>query len=136
MISSQCLQANGAMQVRPADGDNKGEERKLFIGMLSYTTSDENLRALFGRYGKVEESAIIRGPDGTSKGLPSQLNSRSLPYLRPGCGFIKYSTRVECLAAIDALNGKYTIEVSAMIFNIPTNRAIPWHCLLWLLSQF
>lgn len=85
-----------ALVVRAADGETKGEDRKLFIGMLSYTTTDEYLRGLFSRYGTLEEVAVIRGPDGVSK----------------GCGFVKFSTRLEALAAIDALNDKFTAEGS------------------------
>ena len=68
-------QGTSAVQVRPADIDGqKGEDRKLFIGMLSYTTTEDTLRGLFSRYGTVEEAAIIRGPDGTSKGTLASAN--------------------------------------------------------------
>jgi CUG-BP- and ETR3-like factor len=83
------------MQVKPADSEVKGEDRKLFIGMLTYTTTEDYLRGLFSRYGTVEDAAILRGADGSSK----------------GCGFIKFSSQAEAKAAIDALDGKMSVEV-------------------------
>jgi CUG-BP- and ETR3-like factor len=83
------------MQVKLADSEVKGEDRKLFIGMLTYTTTEDYLRGLFSRYGTVEDAVILRGPDGTSK----------------GCGFVKFSNKAEAQAAIDALDNKMSVEV-------------------------
>ncbi|GIY97560.1 hypothetical protein CEXT_139281 [Caerostris extrusa] len=44
------------------------EDRRLFVGMLSKTKSEDDVRKLFRPYGKVEQVTILRGRDGLSKG--------------------------------------------------------------------
>lgn len=82
------------MQVKLADSELKAEEKKLFVGMLSRTTTEEYLRQLFSQFGVVEDVAILRNPDGTGK----------------GCGFIKMVNRAEAQAAIDSLHNTMTVE--------------------------
>ncbi|KAG5834169.1 hypothetical protein ANANG_G00258600 [Anguilla anguilla] len=80
---------NRPIQVKPADSESRGEDRKLFVGMLNKQQSEDDVRRLFEAFGGIEECTILRGPDGNSK----------------GCAFVKYSSHAEAQAAISALHG-------------------------------
>ncbi|XP_026569695.1 CUGBP Elav-like family member 4 [Pseudonaja textilis] len=87
---------NRPIQVKPADSESRGEDRKLFVGMLNKQQSEDDVRRLFEAFGNIEECTILRGPDGNSK----------------GCAFVKYSSHAEAQAAINALHGSQTMPVT------------------------
>jgi RNA recognition motif-containing protein len=64
---------------------------KIYVGNLSYSTSEEDIRQAFSAFGAVDSADLImdRGT-GRSKGF----------------GFVEMSVDSEGQAAIDALNGK------------------------------
>jgi RNA recognition motif-containing protein len=64
---------------------------KLYIGNLSYNTTEEDLRELFSSYGTINSLNIISDRD---TGRPK------------GFGFIEMSTAEEAKAAIDGLNAR------------------------------
>jgi len=64
--------------------------KRLYVGSLSYDTTDESLKALFAQYGEVTSAAIIM----------DKMSGRS-----KGFGFIEMSSDEEAQKAIDALNG-------------------------------
>ncbi len=65
--------------------------KKLYVGNLSYDTTDSDLRQLFEEYGTVESAqAIMDRETGRSKGF----------------GFVEMPSDQEAQAAIDALNGQ------------------------------
>jgi RNA recognition motif-containing protein len=76
------------IQVKHAEGEVAIRESKLFVGMLPYTTTEEDLRSVFSLYGTPTEVALI------------MKNGQS-----SGSAFIRYTTNAECDAAIAALNG-------------------------------
>ncbi|XP_076157388.1 CUGBP Elav-like family member 3 isoform X9 [Alosa pseudoharengus] len=84
---------NRPIQVKPADSEGRGEDRKLFVGMLGKQQSDADVRKMFEAFGSIEECTVLRGPDGTSK----------------GCAFVKYQSNAEAQAAISALHGSRTL---------------------------
>ncbi|KAG0540933.1 hypothetical protein BDA96_03G452200 [Sorghum bicolor] len=91
--------ASSPLQVKYADGELERLEHKLFIGMLPKNVTDTELTDLFSKYGNVKDLQILRGSQQTSKA---------------GCAFIKYQTKDQALAAIEALNGKHKIEGSSV----------------------
>lgn len=71
--------------------NESGLEFKLFIGNLDETTTEEEIRALFGGYGELKEVVMLKGRDGKSK--------RSC--------FVKFFTKSSADASLEALNGKH-----------------------------
>lgn len=68
--------------------DNK---KKLFVGGLSYDTTDESLGELFSQAGTVESAAVIR----------DRMSGRS-----KGFGFVEMATEEEAEKAISTLSGQ------------------------------
>lgn len=63
----------------------------IYVGNLSYTTSEEDIRTAFSQYGTVDSANLIMDRDsGRSKGF----------------GFVEMNVDTEAQTAIDALNGK------------------------------
>lgn len=64
---------------------------KLYVGNLSYSAGENELRELFSQYGAVASVAVITDRDtGRSKGF----------------GFVEFANDAEAQAAIAGLNGK------------------------------
>jgi RNA recognition motif-containing protein len=65
--------------------------KKLFVGSLSWNTTDEGLRAAFERFGPVSEAKVILDRDtGRSRGF----------------GFVTFEDGSHADAAIEAMNGQ------------------------------
>ena len=63
---------------------------RLYVGNLSFSTTEDALHSRFGEYGQVDEVALISDRD---TGRPR------------GFAFVTMSNEAEARAAIDALNG-------------------------------
>ncbi|XP_075250255.1 RNA-binding protein Musashi homolog 1-like [Convolutriloba macropyga] len=62
--------SNGRSQQEIEKRFNEAEdERKLFVGGLSWSTTDEDLLRYFARFGAVDEAAMKKGRDGTPRGF-------------------------------------------------------------------
>ncbi|CAA6654208.1 unnamed protein product [Spirodela intermedia] len=89
--------ASSPLQVKYADG----ELERLAI---HWYAPQERYRAevstLFSKYGNIKEIQILRGSQQTSKA---------------GCAFLKYETKDQAVAALEAINGKHKMEGS----NVP-----------------
>jgi cold-inducible RNA-binding protein len=65
--------------------------KKLYVGNLSYDTTDSDLQNLFGPHGTVQSAQVIMDRDtGRSKGF----------------GFVEMDSGEQAQAAISALNGR------------------------------
>lgn len=63
----------------------------IYVGNLSFQTSEDELRELFAQYGQVDTATVIRDKfSGQSRGF----------------GFVEMTNDSEAQAAIDALTGK------------------------------
>lgn len=65
--------------------------QKLFVGGLSWDTTQEGLHAAFQEFGELEEAVVVTDREtGRSRGF----------------GFVRYTTEDAAAAALNALNGK------------------------------
>ena len=78
---------------------------KLYVGNMSYDTTEEDLQLACEAFGKVESATIIKDKD---SGQPK------------GFGFVEMSSKAEGQAAIEGLNGK---ELKGRTLNV--NEARP-----------
>ncbi|ESQ36585.1 hypothetical protein EUTSA_v10007707mg [Eutrema salsugineum] len=91
--------ASSPLQVKYADGEVERLEHKLFVGMLPKNVSEAEVLSLFSKYGTIKDVQILRGSLQTSK----------------GCVFLKYESKEQAVAAMEAINGKHIMEGS----NVP-----------------
>lgn len=75
--------------------------KKLFVGSISFKTTDEGLRAFFEQVGTVETATIIK----------DRMTGRS-----KGFGFVEMSNDDEAAAAVAQLNGK-ELDERAIVVN-------------------
>lgn len=78
--------------------------KKLFIGGISYSTTQETLQEAFSEVGTVESAVIIT----------DKMTGRS-----KGFGFVEMSTEEEAQKAIETLNGK---EIDGRTINVSEAR--------------
>jgi CUG-BP- and ETR3-like factor len=72
------------------------QESKLFIGLLSRTAGEDEIRGLFEKFGEIKEIHMLRNADGSSK-----------------CSaFLRFVARDAAYSAIANLNGLVTMEGS------------------------
>lgn len=79
---------------------------KLFVGKLSYNTTDEGLEALFASYGKVVSAQVI-----TDRGTNQS----------KGFGFVEMEDQEAAQKAINELNGK-EFEGRTIVVNVAKPR--------------
>jgi RNA recognition motif-containing protein len=80
--------------------------KKLFVGSIPFSTTEETLVELFSQHGNVVDAALI----------VDRMSGRS-----KGIAFITFETEDEAKAAIEALNG-HEIEGRAIIVNVARPR--------------
>jgi CUG-BP- and ETR3-like factor len=81
------------IQMKPADTENRNE-RKLFVGMVSKTLDEQNIRTLFQSYGTIEDCTVLRDANGKSR----------------GCAFVTFQKRQCALNAIKSMHQSQTME--------------------------
>lgn len=65
--------------------------KKLYVGGLSYDTSEDGLKQAFAEFGTVDSAIVIT----------DKMSGRS-----KGFGFVEMSTEEEAKKAVEAMNGK------------------------------
>lgn len=86
----------------PSMGNQEQNPRKLFVGNLPYSVTEQQLTEMFAQYGElVEVKLVINKFDGRSRGI----------------GFVEFATEEEATAAIEATNGM-EIEGRALVVNV------------------
>jgi RNA recognition motif-containing protein len=83
-----------------------GMEAKLYVGNLSYGTTEQNLRELFTQAGNVASVALIKEP-GTDRSK--------------GFAFVEMSTQSEASKAIGMFNG-YTLDERQLTVSVARPR--------------
>ena len=79
---------------------------KLFVGKLSFSTTNDSLQALFAQYGKIVSAQVINDRDtNQSKGF----------------GFVEMEEQADAQAAINALDGK-EFEGRIIVVNVAKPR--------------
>jgi RNA recognition motif-containing protein len=79
------------LELKPQGREKEIMAKKLYVGNLSYKTSEDNLKNHFAGFGTVESVKIISDRDsGNSKGF----------------GFVEMSSDAEAQAAISGSNGQ------------------------------
>jgi CUG-BP- and ETR3-like factor len=105
--------------------------------MLPKNVSETEVSALFSKYGTIKDLQILRGSQQTSKGTCSKswilfwldcasttkiknftssslfIGCSALPFPMAGCAFLKYETKEQAIASLEAINGKHKMEVCA-----------------------
>ncbi len=76
-IGTMSMEQSEKKETQPRKSSQNDFYEKLFIGGLSPSTTDEEFKMLFSKYGKVHEAIILRHANGTSK----------------SAGFIKFETK-------------------------------------------
>lgn len=82
------------IQMKPADIENKTEDRKLFVGMLNKQLMERDVRRMFGQFGNIEECRVLVNRDGISK----------------GCAFVTFSRKSAAQNAIHCMHQSTTME--------------------------
>lgn len=84
-------------------------EKRLFVGNISYRTSDESLRQEFAKYGTVKSAKILTDREtGQSRGF----------------GFVEFELETEAAAAMQALDGA-VFEGRNLAVKVAENRPRP-----------
>lgn len=78
--------------------------KKLYIGSLSYSTTEDSLKDAFSQVGTVESAIVIT----------DKMSGRS-----KGFGFVEMSTEAEAQKAIEEMNGK---ELDGRTINVAEAR--------------
>eukprot|EP00281_Chroomonas_sp_CCMP1168_P009972 CAMPEP_0206271632 /NCGR_PEP_ID=MMETSP0047_2-20121206/33538_1 /ASSEMBLY_ACC=CAM_ASM_000192 /TAXON_ID=195065 /ORGANISM="Chroomonas mesostigmatica_cf, Strain CCMP1168" /LENGTH=390 /DNA_ID=CAMNT_0053700419 /DNA_START=106 /DNA_END=1275 /DNA_ORIENTATION=- len=84
-------------------GDMSGQPVKIFVGQIPKTASNDEVREMFEEFGQVVDCIVLRDKyTGESR----------------GCGFVKYSTKEEGDAAIEALHNLRTMPPSTALLQV------------------
>jgi len=76
--------------------------KKLFVGNVPFTVTEDQIVELFSQYGEIVEARLI----------VDRMSGRS-----KGIAFVEFSTEEEALAAIEALHG-YEMDGRGLIVNV------------------
>lgn len=75
----------------------------LFVGSVPKTANEDALREIFEPYGTIELISVLRD---------------KMTHESKSCAFVRFSDRVACINAIEALNGSCMMEVIVATLHI------------------
>jgi RNA recognition motif-containing protein len=106
-ITGDLLAAEDAMRARSAaPRAARAIPARLFVGSLSWSTSEDSLREAFGKYGAVTDAVIVKDRDtGKSRGF----------------GFVTMENRKDAARAIEELDGT-ELDGRDIVVNMATER--------------
>ncbi|PAV61800.1 hypothetical protein WR25_22411 [Diploscapter pachys] len=81
------------VQMKPADTENRND-RKLFVGQLCKKFDEDDVRAMFQRFGTIEDCSVLRDLEGKSR----------------GCAFVTYTSRSFAVNATKEMHHSQTME--------------------------
>lgn len=88
------------------DAPQQENPKKLFVGNLPFSTTEEEVVSMFSDFGTVVDAALIK----------DRMSGRS-----KGIAFVTFETEEEANAAIEGLNGK-DIDGRALVVNVARPR--------------
>lgn len=80
----------------------QADPKKLFVGNLPFSTTEESVSSLFSQYGEVVEAKLIT----------DRMTGRS-----KGIAFVTFQTEEEANSAIEALNG-FELDGRSLVVNV------------------
>jgi RNA recognition motif-containing protein len=89
------------IQMKPADTENRNE-RKLFVGMISKSLTEAQIKEMFVPFGPIEDITILKDHYGKSR----------------GCAFVTYQRKQSALKSIKVMHNSKLFEGCSQPINV------------------
>lgn len=92
---------NHPIQMKPADTENRND-RKLFVGMISKTLTESQIKEMFLPFGPIDDVTILKDLTGKSK----------------GCAFVTFQRKQSALKSIKIMHNSKLFEGCSQPINV------------------